>query len=455
MRPILSFLCSNPFITATRVEAPNPGAPAPEVAFPRPLSRRAALITLACGTMGMVACSRKSGTVADPNVAYYTCTMHPFVRSQDPNGKCPICGMNLVPVMKKDAVALGESIAMGTPAGASEFSVPVERQQQIGVTYAAVEKRPLLRTIRAVGTVEPDKFRQWNLVARVEGYVQKLDVASPGEEVSEGQPLLTIYSPDVLTAEQDLVSLLEARRQGVDDAADRSLEAARRRLEQWSMTAEQIAELERTRKASELLTLCSPFGGVVLQAPPEQGRRVMVGDSLLAVADLSVVWVWAEFYEEDGPLLAKGQKVSLTTRGYPGEVFEGRVGSVDPFLNELTRTTRVRIDIPNVDLRLRPGMYANVELTVDMGEGLTIPVSAVMPTGEQPLVFVDKGEGRLEPRYINLGGTFDDRYEVKNGLREGERVVASGNFLIDAESQVEGAVKSFEGPEDAKSEDGQ
>ena len=421
----------------------------------KPLSRRAALVALAYGSIGLVACRRKSGTVADPDVAYYTCTMHPFVRSQDPNGKCPICGMNLVPVMKKDAVALGESIAMGTPAGPSEFSVPVERQQQIGVTYAAAEKRPLRRTIRGVGMVEPDKTRQWNFVARVEGYVQKLEVTSPGEEVTLGQPLLTIYSPDLLTAERELVNLLDARGQGARGGNDQLIQAARERLEQWNVTAEQIAELERTRKPSQFLTLRSPFGGVVQQAPPEQGRKVLVGDSLLTIADLSVVWVWAEFYEEEGPMLARGQKVSLTVRGYPGEVFEGRVGLIDPFLNEQTRTTRVRIDIPNADLKLRPGMYTNVELTVDMGEGLTIPVSAVMPTGERALVFIDKGVGRLEPRFIDLGGTFDDRYEVKGGLREGERVVASANFLIDAESQVQGAVKSFDAPEDAKSGDGQ
>jgi multidrug efflux pump subunit AcrA (membrane-fusion protein) len=419
------------------------------------LSRRAALIALAYGGMGLVACNRKSGPAADPNVAYYTCTMHPFVRSQDPNGKCPICGMDLVPVMKKNAVALGQSIAVGTAAGPGEFSVPVERQQQIGVTYAAAEKRPLLRTIRAVGMVEPDKSRQWNFVARVEGYVEKLEVTSPGEEVREGQPLLTIYSPDLLTAERELVNLLDTDGQGAGGGNDRLIEAARERLEQWNVTAEQIAELERTRKPSQFLTLYSPFKGVVQQGPPEQGRRVMVGDPLVAVADLSMVWVWAEFYEEEAPMLAKGQKVSLNVRGYSGENFEGRVGLIDPFLNESTRTTRVRIEIPNADLKLRPGMYANVELTVDMGKGLTIPVSAVMPTGERSLVFVDKGDGRLEPRFIELGGTFDDRYEVKSGLQEGERVVASGNFLIDAESQVQGAVKSFDGAENGKSGDGQ
>jgi len=417
----------------------------------KPLSRRAALTALTLGTIGLVACTHKSAADGDPNVAYYTCTMHPSVRSQDPNGNCPICGMHLVPVMKNISPGPGAGIATGTAAGPLEFSVPVARQQQIGVTYAAVEKRRLQRTIRAVGTVEPDKSRQWNIVARVEGYVQKLEVTSPGEHVSEGQPLLTIYSPDLLTAERELVNQLDTRGNGGADGNDPLIQAARERLEQWGVTPEQIADLEKNRKPCQFLTLCSPFAGVVQQAPPEQGRKVMVGDLLLAIADLSVVWVWAEFYEEEGPMLARGQNASLSVRGYPGEVFEGKVATIDPFLNELTRTTRVRIDTPNTDLKLRPGMYANVELTVDRGQGLTIPISAVMPTGERTLVYVEKGDGRLEPRYIDLEGTFDDRYEVKRGLQEGEVVVASANFLIDAESQVEGAVKSFEGPDDVKS----
>jgi Cu(I)/Ag(I) efflux system membrane fusion protein len=180
----------------------------------------------------------------------------------------------------------------------------------------------------------------------------------------------------------------------------------------------------------------------------------MTGDVLSTIADLSVVWVLAQFYEDDSPALTIGQKVSATVRGYPGETFAGRIAVIDPFLDESTRTTRVRIDIPNPGLKLQPGMDANVELTADMGEGLTIPLSAVMPTGERALVFVDKSGGRIEPRYIDLGGTFDDRYEVKRGLQEGERVVASGNFLIDAESQVQGAVKAFDDPENAKSREG-
>jgi Cu(I)/Ag(I) efflux system membrane fusion protein len=167
------------------------------------------------------------------------------------------------------------------------------------------------------------------------------------------------------------------------------------------------------------------------------------------VADLSVVWVWAEFYEDDLALLAKGQKVRLTTQSYPGQTFDGRLSLIDPFLAGMQRTTRARVDISNTDFKLRPGMYVDVELALEMGEGLAIPVTAVMPTGEHSLVFVGKDAGRLEPRFVQLGRQYGDIYEVLGGLTSGERVVASANFLIDAESKVQGAVKSFQEPSPA------
>jgi Cu(I)/Ag(I) efflux system membrane fusion protein len=327
--------------------------------------------------------------------------------------------------------------------------VPVERQQQIGVTYATAEKKALRHTIRSVGMVVPDKTRHWEFVARVEGYVQKLYVTSPGESVEAGQPLLAIYSPELTTAEREIVNLLDARDRSSSAEAransERLIEAGRRRLEQWNITAEQITALEKTRKPVEFLTLNSPFKGVIEDVPVEQGRKVMIGDHLVAVADLSVVWVWAEFYEDELPMLEKGQKVRLNTNSYPGEIFEGAVSLIDPFLAETKRTAKVRIDIPNTDFKLRPGMYVNLDLAMDMGEGLTIPVSAVMPTGARSLVFVDKGNGALEPRLVQLGRKFGDSYHVLDGLKEGDRVVASANFLIDAESKVQGAVKSFAG----------
>ena len=405
---------------------------------------------------GFVGCQRQDSTAIEANAGYYTCGMHPSVKLHDANAKCPSCGMSLVPALKNDALAAGHGHQPGDGAGMeaepapNEFTVPVEQQQQFGVTYVAAERKPLHRVIRAVGMVVPDKTRHWEFVARADGYVQKLHVTSRGEPIAEGQPLLTISSPDLFTAEREYVNLLVARDHAASEDAvasmARAIDAAYRRLEQRTITAKQIAELEKTRKPSEFITLNSPFKGVIEDVAVEQGSKVMVGDRLVGVVDLSVVWVWAEFYEDELSMLAKGQKVTITPNAYPGQVFEGELNLIDPFLTEMKRTAKARIDIPNADFKLRPGMYVNVELLADMGEGLTVPVSAVMPTGSRKLVFVEKKEGRLEPRLVQLGKKYGDTYEVLDGLKTGERVVASANFLIDAESKLQGAVKSFEEP---------
>jgi RND family efflux transporter MFP subunit len=434
-----------------------------------------ALLTL----LGMASCS-KGPTAKDSNIDYWTCTMHPSVHEKGP-GKCPICSMDLVPVMKKSAPPAISSknaphydhVAMlaGKPTGGSEmqgmpgmpgmkggaetkapqtseFIVPVERQQQIGVTYAKVERKPLAHTIRSVGLIVPDRSRNWQFVSRVDGYVQKLNVTSPGQVVEKNAPLLSIYSPDLLTSEREFVELLRMRDQAKSKDAretpQRLIESAKRRLQLWNVTDQQIADLEKTRKASDTLTLLSPFRGVVQSVPVEQGKSVKVGDMLVEVADLSVVWMWAEFYENELSMLQVGQKLAITAKSYPGQTFDGTISLIDPFINETKRTAKVRIDIPNADFKLRPGMYVNAELAMNMGEALTVPVSAIMPTGERSIVFIDKGEGKLEPRIVQLGTKYGDIYEVQSGLQEGERVVSSANFLIDAESKVQGALKEFE-----------
>jgi Cu(I)/Ag(I) efflux system membrane fusion protein len=393
------------------------------------------------------ACSKPKFT-KPPDVDYYTCTMHPSVHAEAP-GKCPICGMDLVPVMKKDSGAAtpGSTSSPSGTTNAHQFLVPVERQQQIGVTYATVTRAPLHHTIRAVGTVAPDLQQNWAFVARVDGYVQQLFVPSPGELVDKNAPLMSIYSPDIVTTERELVMLLRMRDQAKTSEAratpERLIAAAKSRLRQWNIMDEQIGELEQRREASESLTLRSPFRGIVQEVASRQGANIKVGDRLIDIADLSVVWIWAEFYESELSMLQTGQHVTVTTNAYPNDRFEGRVAVISPSIDQTKRTARIRIDIPNPDFKLRPGMYADVELGMDMGEGIIVPASAVMPTGSREIAFVDKGGGKLEPRIVELGEQIGDHYEVKSGLAAGERVVASANFLIDAESKVQGALKDF------------
>jgi len=424
-------------------------------------------------------CSKPAGkTAGDADVDYYTCTMHPSVHSKDP-GKCPICSMDLVPVMKKVS---NETKGKGSPGGmtdngsssmgsmtmpspkqesgkSTEFTVPVERQQQIGVTYAAVMKRPIQLSIRSVGMLEPDTSKMFDYVARVDGYVQELKVSSPGQQVSQGQPLITIYSPDLRSTEQELVNILNDRDRSSASrpSNDQLIDATKRRLKLWNVSDQEIAELEKSRRPSDQLMLRSPFDGVVNEVMGRPGMSVKMGDKLVSVLDLSNLWVWAEFYENEIGLLKQGQQIDVSLPAFPNQTFQGQIAVINPVIDPAKRTARVRIDIPNPKGQLRPGMYANVEVKIDDGEGLTIPVQAALPTGERMLVFLDRGQGKLLPRYVKVGRSFttfdgqeqENYYQVLNGLQEGDRIVTSANFLIDAESQVQGALKDWEGEQPA------
>jgi len=379
--------------------------------------------------------------------------------------------MDLVAVQKRKDAAQNEGMDDSAPV---EFTVPLSRQQQIGVTYATVKKCPLCQSIRAAGKVAYDKQRHWELVARAEGYIQRLQISSRGDWVEKNNPLMVIDSPALLIAQEEFLDLLrlrdvpkpprptapaaDAQKHGVAESREphqesspsgaiasdeNSLESARRRLILRGFTGNQLAELEQSRVARDSFTLFSPHQGVVQDLPVEQGQMVSMGDRLVDIVDLSTVWVWADFYEDELPMLKKGLPVTVTSPSYPGEKFDGKISVVDPFMNDALRTGRVRIDVENSGLKLRPDMFVDAELTVNMGEGLAVPAGAVLPTGRHNIVFVAKGEGRLEPRYIELGGKYGDCYEVKSGLKEGERVATSANFLIDAEAKVRGALKSW------------
>jgi Cu(I)/Ag(I) efflux system membrane fusion protein len=449
--------------------------------FHNPVFRLATAVLLLAITP---ACSKRDGAGGrDSNVDHWTCTMHPSVHAKDP-GKCPICSMDLVPVMKR-AGGASSPTPVATPTNQSrpkgdemkgmqgmgnmpgmpgmkatemkgaeekpgEFVVPVERQQQIGVSFATVEMKPLGHSIRAVGRVVPETQRIWRVVSRTAAYVQELGVNAPGELVKKNQVLMKLYSPELLTTQRELIDLLRSR----DGAAksmhsargdfQRLIESAERRLRLWNVTDEQIAKIEQTRQAEESLPILSKVDAVVQNLPVTQGASVAMGSPLVEVADLSVVWVWGEFYQDELPMLQIGQEVTVTSSSYPGEKFRGQITLIDPFIDNAKRTGRVRLDIQNPDLKLKPDMYVDLVLDMDMGRSLVVPVSAIIPTGKRNIAFVDKGDGRLEPRVVGLGGKFGDVYAVKSGLKEGERVVASANFLIDAESKIQGALKDFE-----------
>jgi Cu(I)/Ag(I) efflux system membrane fusion protein len=280
--------------------------------------------------------------------------------------------------------------------------------------------------------------------------VQQLIVNSPGQLVEKGQPLLLIYSPDLLATQRELVDLLRmrdnARQSGSTAAAENAndlIASAEERLLQWNVTKEQIAELEKSRQPQENLALNSPFRGIIHHVHIEQGKDIGVGTDLFDLADLSAVWVWADFYQDEAALLKPGLPVTITTSAYPNEKFPGKIAVIDAFLNDERRTIRVRLDIDNPDLKLRPDMYVDAGLQIDGGEGLVIPFGAVLPTGTRNIVFVDKGSGKLEPRFVELGAKFGDFYQVKSGLGAGDRIVSSANFLVDAESKIQGALKDW------------
>jgi Cu(I)/Ag(I) efflux system membrane fusion protein len=395
--------------------------------------------------LGFAACPGPADRVATIDAAYWTCAMHPSIHAKT-LGKCPICGMDLVPVPKEKAAGVPYS----RPA---QFVVPIERQQQIGVIYTEVRRRSMRLEIRSLGTLEVDPSQVFECVSGVDGYVQELRVTSPGERVTAGEPLIVIHSPDLRAPEQDLISLVKVQANGSVLPASMAelVDAARRRLQLLNVDPREIVELEHTRQQTDYLLVRSGIDGVVSEAPMKIGMSVKRGDELMRVVDLSRLWLWANFYENEIGLLKEGEPVKVVLSALAGQLFDGKINVISPTIDPAKRTCLVRVDIPNPDGRLRPGMFADVVVKIDAGEGLMVPVDSVLPLGSRMLVFLDKGSGKLQPRYIEVGRQFTDPddakkgryYEVISGLREGDRIVSSANFLIDAEAQIQGAMKDF------------
>ncbi len=328
-----------------------------------------------------------------------------------------------------------------------------ERLQSIGVQTGTVEAKPVTDEIRTVGDVEVDETRLASVQVRFPGWIQKVFADSTYQYIRKGQPLFTIYSPDLVTTEQEYLLARQNRDEltrssvpGVASGAASLLEAATERLRQWQVPDREIALLESTGKVRPELEIDSPVSGYITQRHALPNMYVQPETRLYTVADLSTVWVYAQVFQTDVARIKPGDPATVTTDAYPGRSFQGRVDFIWPQVDLTTRTQRVRLVFPNAGMKLTPGMFVNVRLEIPMGTHRVIPASGVLLTGTHQVVFIDHGGGYLEPREIELGPRVGDEYIVLKGLKAGERIVTSANFLIDSESQLQAALGSFTPP---------
>ena len=347
-------------------------------------------------------------------------------------------GLTMESIQKEGKV---QEVAPGT------VQITPERQQLIGVKFGTVEMKPLEKVIRTVGRVDYDEKRLVTVSLKIGGWIEDLYVDFTGRYVKQGEPLLTIYSPELVSTQEEYLLALRARKDLVKSpfpevaGSGASLaESAKRRLKLWDISDDQIKELEESGQVKKTLTLHSPFSGFVLEKAAYRGMNVMPGVALFKLADLSVVWLYADIYEYELPFIRLGQQASIQLSYIPGETFTGKAIYIYPSLNPETRTAKVRFEIPNSHERFKPEMYANVEIKVHLGQKLAVPEGAIIDTGLRQMAIVDKGSGYFEPREVKVGAKVDNYYEVIKGLKAGERVVTSANFLIDSESKLKEAL---------------
>ncbi|GAB4364773.1 MAG: hypothetical protein Kow00128_06750 [Deltaproteobacteria bacterium] len=418
----------------------------------------------------------------------YTCSMHPFIVTDQP-GSCPICGMTLVPIKSASASTGGaggggkkekkikywvapmdpnyrsdkpgkspmgmDLVPVYEEEGGEEGTIRVDPNtiQSIGVRTAEVAAGELAKTIRTVGRVTYDERRIATVNSKVNGWIERLYVNTTGEEVQKGAPLIDIYSPDLVSAQQEYLIARkhyeEVKNSPYPDVvrgAETMLDSAKKRLAYWDITEAQIAEVERTGEIRKTLTLHSPFRGVVVSKAAFDGTKVMAGMELFRIADLSRVWVLGDVYEYELPWLKSGVPATVTLDYLPGKRYRGVVTYVYPYLEGKTRTATVRVELSNPRLELKPDMYAHIELAPRVGgKSILVPSEAVIRSGIRNVVFVARGEGRFEPRDVTLGLEGEEgTIQVLKGLSAGEKVVVSSQFLLDSESSLKEALKKFQ-----------
>ena len=422
----------------------------------------------------------------------YYCPMHPTYTAGRP-GDCPICGMKLVkreeqskpladfctmhncpmahdgrpcpmlvvskpgeevdcPICGTHVVEPAAGASASAPEGYAAILLSPEKQQMIGLRTAPARKQKMAKTIRTVGLVMADETRIVHVHPKVEGWIEEVHAKYEGDAVKKGQPLFSFYSPDFLAVQQEYLSAVQMLKElpadagpQVRESAERTAAAARQRLLWWDVSEEQIRELEKRGSPARTLLLVSPIDGVVLKKNVWAGEYMERGADFYHIADLSILWVDARLYEMDLPSVRVGQEASVAFSDGPVPALRGKVIFVSPTLDPETRTATARLEFPNPDGRLKPGMFATAEILVDLGERIAVPSEAVLDTGTRRILFVDKGKGLLEPREVTVGAKGDGVWEILSGLQEGEPVVVSGNFLVDSESRLKGALEGMGG----------
>ena len=333
----------------------------------------------------------------------------------------------------------------------SDVTIDPQRQQLIGVKTVAVTRQRVDQTVRATGLVRYDETKQSDVNVKVEGWIRDLYVDYTGQPIQSGQPLFTLYSPDLLNTQQEYLLALKTRdriqQSTIADARERAdalVASARQRLLAWDVPLEDLRQLDETRQAADAVVFRSPVSGFVIEKQALKGLHVTAGQSLYKVSDLSVVWVEADVYESELAAVRVGDAAAVTLEAYPGERFGGRAIYVYPYVDDKTRTAKVRFQLANRGGRLKPGMFAHVELTSRGRSGLIVPANAILDSGTEQVVFLAPGDGLFQPKTVKIGRRLGESTEILEGLNEGDRVAARASFFLDSESQLRASLQSYE-----------